>query len=525
MLKNRDSADAGFACADSGCTDGVAATSGVILVPVTVSGMTLRLLQFVDLVGLWSADGLCFAGRPADFDAVNARAFAQAEMQPPLILRAEATAARHFLRLPLAVPEDSHLSADGAAIARRAFKIEGDPLVVGRDGVFVEQRGAFLIGDDHVELAAVAKIAKRDRATVVDIGHADDLRDLLELARAVVDPDLLLLIARQAAVVHRRPVLRVGDDRGVAARHFRIVVPVTGVPVRRDIAVDQVDVLIPVVVQIAELRSPAPAADLDAQVARQIVELQGLARSPRARNPEVVALKQHAFLRDVRDVDRKIAAIEHIADRRRHPALRRKTDAGLITYLAKLLTAVVEEQLRDAVIIGDKQIGITRSAQIGRDRGQRPPARLDAELFGDFFKFTAAEIVEEEFAPAVLRVLETFGHHLRVFQIPQIDLLVVIPRDEEVKLAVAVVIEPERVVGVDPLGQPGLLAHARETFAAVVVEKIGTPPAIEKQVFIPVAVIIAPYRAHRDAGLARVQITDAHSRGNVAEFAVAQIAI
>src|SRR5262245_32705218 len=100
MLKNRDSADAGSACAAAACEDGVAATSRGILVPVTVSGISLRFLQFVDFVGLGRLDGLCFAGRPADLDAVNIRVFPEAEMQTPLILRAEAAATRDFLRLP-----------------------------------------------------------------------------------------------------------------------------------------------------------------------------------------------------------------------------------------------------------------------------------------------------------------------------------------------------------------------------------------------------------------------------------------
>src|SRR5262249_33750730 len=155
-----------------------------------------------------------------------------------------------------------------------------------------------------------------------------------------------------------------------------------------------------VVVQVAELRPPAPSADLDAEVARQVVELQVLARSSYAWNPQVVALNQHALFRDVRDVDGEVAAIERVADRRRHPALRREADACLFAGLAKLLAALVEEQFRDAVIIGDEQIGITRSAQIGRDRGQRPSASLDSELLCDLFKSAAAQVVEEVLAPA-----------------------------------------------------------------------------------------------------------------------------
>src|SRR5262245_10814444 len=262
MLKNRDSAEPGFCCAAPVCEDGVDAISGVILVPVTVSGIMLSLLrelwerslgaqpgsagilacglpkqagkdacaprlrsqglllQFMNFVDLRRADGLRSARRPANLGAIDVRVFSEAEVQTPLILRAEAAAARDFLGLPLAVPEDPNLSADGAAIARRAIKLEVDPLVIGSDGVFIKQRGTLLIGDHGVELATVGEIAQRDRAPVINVGYADDLRDLLELARAVVDPYFLLLITRQATIVHRGPVLRVGNDRCVAARYF-----------------------------------------------------------------------------------------------------------------------------------------------------------------------------------------------------------------------------------------------------------------------------------------------------------------
>src|SRR5262249_8636273 len=105
--------------------------------------MTLRLLQFVDFVGLWRSDGLCFPCWPSYFDAINGRRLPQAEMQSTLILRAESAAARHFLRLLLTVPEQTNLCADGAAIARHAFQLEVDPFVIGRDRVFVKQRRAF----------------------------------------------------------------------------------------------------------------------------------------------------------------------------------------------------------------------------------------------------------------------------------------------------------------------------------------------------------------------------------------------
>src|SRR5262249_58236649 len=89
-----------------------------------------------------------------------------------------------------------------------------------------------------------------------------------------------------------------------------VVVQIIAAPVRRDVTVDQVDVLIPVVIQVAELRPPTPPAKLDAEGARQVVELQVLARSPLARNTQIVALYQHTLFRDVADIDGDDAAIE-----------------------------------------------------------------------------------------------------------------------------------------------------------------------------------------------------------------------
>jgi hypothetical protein len=76
-------------------------------------------------------------------------------------------------------------------------------------------------------------------------------------------------------------------------------------------------------------------------------------------------------------------------------------------------------------------------------------------------KLAAAQIMEQILAPAVLRVLEALRHHLGGLQMPQVDVFGIISADEEVQFAVAVVVEPDRRVGIHPGGQPGLLpSHA-----------------------------------------------------------------
>ena len=52
----------------------------------------------------------------------------------------------------------------------------------------------------------------------------------------------------------------------------------------------------------------------------------------------------------------------------------------LLADLAKLLAALVDVELRDAVVVGDEEIGIAGAAQVGGDGGQRPAAAVDAQL-------------------------------------------------------------------------------------------------------------------------------------------------
>jgi hypothetical protein len=53
---------------------------------------------------------------------------------------------------------------------------------------------------------------------------------------------------------------------------------------------------------------------------------------------------------------------------------------------------------------------------------------------------------------------------------PEVHVFVVVAADEEIEQAVAVVVEPERGVGVHPAGKAGLFGDAREALACIVVE-------------------------------------------------------
>src|ERR1700677_4688269 len=90
---------------------------------------------------------LNFSRWPANLDAVDLSRLAQSEMQPALILRAEAAAAGDFLHLPLSVPVKRHLRPDRTSITPRSFQLKLNPLVGPRHRVLVEQQRPILISD------------------------------------------------------------------------------------------------------------------------------------------------------------------------------------------------------------------------------------------------------------------------------------------------------------------------------------------------------------------------------------------
>ena len=273
-----------------------------------------------------------FARRPANYGLFDLRIFAQAKMQAPLVLRGEAAASGNFLHLLLAVPEQRDLGADRAAVAGGPFQLKFDPLIFRRHGVLVDQQRALLIGDHDIEHAAVPQIGKRDRAAVISVADSDRLGHIDKLAGAIVQPNRLCLIARQAAAFNRRPVPGIGDDGAVAAGHLGKVVPVAPVAVERDVAVDQIEIERAVVVQIAKLRAKTPAAEFDSEIARQILVLDGIARRSLLGHPQIVSLDQDAVFRNVGNVDRISALVEDVAEGGVHSALGGEAHAGLLAH-------------------------------------------------------------------------------------------------------------------------------------------------------------------------------------------------
>src|ERR1044072_6323312 len=107
------------------------------------------------LANLGPFNRLRLARGPADFDALDARALAQTEVEWALVLRAEAAAARDLLHLLLPRPVDAHLRAQTAAVTLRAFELEPDPSVLRRDGVLVDKERPALARQHPGEHAAL----------------------------------------------------------------------------------------------------------------------------------------------------------------------------------------------------------------------------------------------------------------------------------------------------------------------------------------------------------------------------------
>src|SRR5690606_19210856 len=100
-------------------------------------------------------DGLHRTRRPADDYFLDLRVRTEAEVQAALVLGAVAAGAGHFLHLLLTVPVQPYLRADGASIAGGSFEFEGNPRVLGRDVVLVDQQRPALVGDHHIEHASI----------------------------------------------------------------------------------------------------------------------------------------------------------------------------------------------------------------------------------------------------------------------------------------------------------------------------------------------------------------------------------
>src|SRR5581483_5489820 len=108
---------------------------------------------------------------------------------------------------------------------------------------------------------------------------------------------------------------------------------------------------------------------------------------------------------------------------------------------------------------------------------------------------------------------------------PQVDIFGIIAADEEVEQTIAIIVEPNSGVGVDPRRQSGLLAYSGKPVAVIVVKQLRTTPFDEEQIFVAIVVVVTPYRAHRNAGAGLVHVGEAHLFGNIFECAIMHVSV
>ena len=132
---------------------------------------------------------------------------AEAEVQAPLVLRAEPAGRHQILALRLPGPVQLDSRADGAAVARRALQLEADPVArrVARVLRYSSSGPRWLA----TTTSSTPRLPKSARATARPSKASfapTACATSVKRAQAVVQPHALALIARQAAALHRRPV-------------------------------------------------------------------------------------------------------------------------------------------------------------------------------------------------------------------------------------------------------------------------------------------------------------------------------
>src|SRR4029078_2475034 len=152
-----------------------------------------------------------------------------------------------------------------------------------------------------------------------------------------------------------------------------------------------------------------------------------------------------------------------------------------------------------AVVVGEIDIRPTVLVQIRGGGGERPPRAPNAEFVGDLLELAVAQVVEHQVLAAVRGELEAVVHDPRGRQMPEVDVVAEVGRHVEIEPAVAIVIDPDCAVAVDPAVQTGGFGHVLEMVAVDVFEEREIAVAIDEHVLASVVVEVTPYAAPRNA--------------------------
>src|SRR4029079_17382090 len=113
------------------------------------------------------------------------------------------------------------------------------------------------------------------------------------------------------------------------------------------------------------------------------------------------------------------------------------------------MASVVQVKLFGAVIVSDVDVRPTVAVEIGRRCSKGPACSADSHFVRDVLELSVSEIVKEKILSTIGRELEAVVHDLRRCEMPQVD-VAEIRCDVQVEQAIAVVIDPDSAVAVDP---------------------------------------------------------------------------
>src|SRR4030095_1096950 len=149
----------------------------------------------------------------------------------------------------------------------------------------------------------------------------------------------MLLITRQALPLHFGPGHCIGEI-GRFAGNERVFVPEAAIAVSGDVAVGEYEVESAVVVEVTELRAPAPAAARHSERVGEVLIGRMAAGAVAIGHPEIVVLVEQTRLRDVADVDGASAVVEDVAKGDIHAALGFGAEPSLFADLDKALAVL-----------------------------------------------------------------------------------------------------------------------------------------------------------------------------------------
>ena len=342
------------------------------------------------------------AGRPPDGQRLDALARPERERQRLRVLREEARARLHDLRLRQRVGLDDDPGADRVAVAlARAGQAQAEPGLRGADLVAKQaQLGRLPRRHDRQILVAVAiDVEDRERAPVLIEIEAGGAGDLVEAALAVVAQQHVALAAGDRLVdqqlVDRAPRLVVGRALHWRERRLRHhLAPEEAVEIgigARQHPIGNVEIVPAVAVEVERVGGPRPAPDVGAGLQRDVLEaavaqvaveavaarvlpilgayVGGRAGHERRRCGDPLAVGGP----HVAGVDVEVAVVVVVEERRAHAGAVVE-DAGLRRDVLEAdraaARAEVVKEVLDAEVVGDEQIGPAVLVVVGPRRGE-----------------------------------------------------------------------------------------------------------------------------------------------------------